>query len=187
MKRTYTSIVSLLLGSLFLYSCETCENPTITQISEADVAWLAYKENSRVNFENEVGDIAPYKFISAVAQNVPGEGYSLGDDCIEKLDSQASLTIQDTTRKHLNLSTYILRRPDSLTVRLAVQNRGDWPIDKDNPTYPSYDVNGHQYFNVFEVLPDSTKPNSVKQILFNKEFGFLHVSFYDGKSLTLKR
>ena len=134
MKRSVTSIFGLLFGSLFFYACETCDNPTITQISEADVSWLVYKEKSLVNFENEVGNIVPYKFASAVAQNVPGEGQSLNDDCIDKLDSQAALTMQDTTRRHPQLVTYILKRPDSLFVKLSVQNRGDWTIDKDNPT-----------------------------------------------------
>jgi len=186
MKRSVTSIFGLLFGSLFFYACETCDNPTITQISEADVSWLVYKEKSLVNFENEVGNIVSYRFTSALAQNVPGEGQSLDDDCFERLDSQAFLTMQDTTKKYPALSTYILRRPDSLSVRLSVESRGDWAIDKDNPTYPSYDVNGLQYFNVFEIKPDSLRPSSVKQILFNKQFGFLYVGFYDGKSLTIR-
>lgn len=190
MKRTVTTVLSLLFGSLFLYSCETCENPKITEPTDVDYDWLVYKinENESPNFENESNQlIESYKYIGFNSQNVPAEGTSLADDCLEKLDTQVIAQIADTTKRYPALYTYILKRPNDLEVRLAVDSRGDWAIDETKPTYQSLEVNGYPYLNVFEVKPDSVRTNSVKKILFNKDFGFLQVDFYDGKQLRLVR
>ena len=190
MRKTVYTIFSVLFGSLFLYSCETCDNPTITYTTAEDNKWLVYDfvDNYNPNFENENDSlIKSFKFQGYIGQNVPGEGVSLTDDCVEKLDTQVFAHLQDTTQRYPSLYTYILKRPDTLEVRVAVENRGDWAIDKENPTYESLEVNGIQYFDVFEVNPDSLKTNSVKQILFNKQYGFLQVDFYDGRQLRLLR
>jgi hypothetical protein len=190
MKRTVYTIFSVLFGSLFLYSCETCDNPTVTVPTDEDNEWLVYDylKYYKPEFENENDSlIKSFKFQGFLSQNTPGEGSSLSDDCIENLDTQVFAQVADTTKRYPSLFTYILKRPDSLEVRVAVENRGDWVIDKDNPTYETLEVNGYDYLNVYEVKPDSVKANSVKKILFNKEFGFLLVDFYDGRQLRLYR
>lgn len=190
MKRTVYTIFSVLFGSLFLYSCETCDNPTITNPTEADTDWLVYDYINyyKPEFENEKDSlIKSFRFQGFMTQNIAAEGTSLSDDCIEKLDTQVFAQLADTTKRYPALYTYILKRPDTLEVRLAVENRGDWAIDQNNPTYPSLEVNGYDYLDVYEVTPDSVKSNSVKKILFNKQFGFLLVDFYDGRQLRLYR
>src|SRR5690606_23037479 len=97
-------------------------------------------------------------------QNVPAEGKSLADDCLDKLDTQVFAKLTDTTNTYPALYTYFLKRPDKTLVRLAVDSRGDWPIDKENPTYANLEVNGFQYQDVFEVTPDSVNRNSVRKI-----------------------
>ncbi|MEJ8757085.1 hypothetical protein WG947_08765 [Pontibacter sp. H259] len=188
MKRTLNSVFGLLFGSMFLYACETCDNPTITTPTQEDFSWLVYKMTSEVAFENEANAlIESYKYIGFNQQTVPAKGVSLNDDCIEKLDTQVVTQIADTTKQYPALFTYILKRPDSLQVRVAVENRGDWLVDKDNPTYETLEVNGYLYYNVYEINPDSVRANSVKKILFNKDFGFLQVDFYDNRQLRLVR
>ncbi|NDK56562.1 hypothetical protein [Pontibacter fetidus] len=190
MKKTVYTIFSVLFGSLFLYSCETCDNPTITATTAEDNKWLVYDYINYYNplFENEQDSlIKSFKFQNFITQNVPGEGSSLTDDCIESLDTQVFAHIADTTKRYPALYTYILKRPDTLEVRVAIENRGDWAIDKENPTYETLEVNGFDYMDVYEINPDSVKANSVKQILFNKEYGFLKVDFYDGRQLRLFR
>lgn len=185
MKKTLTTALMLLAGSTLLFSCENCESPTVTEFTEQDYDWLVYERTSRVNFVNEKEETVEYKFGGVVVNNVPGEGYSVSDECIEKLDSQAYLAITDTTNKNLDLFTYMLKRPDEFSVKLSIENRGDWTLDPTSPTHQTYELDGINYTNVYEILPDSTKPTSVKQILFNKAYGYLYVEFYDGKFLKL--
>jgi hypothetical protein len=188
MKKTVTTIFSLLFGSLFLYSCETCENPTITYPTESDNEWLVYKPGNKPVYKDERDTlIRSYKFIGFLGQNVPGAGASVSDDCLEKLDTQVTAQLSDTTGKHSTFYTYILKRPDSLQVKIAVDNVNAWTLDQNKPTYQTLEVGGNVYADVFEVKADSLKINSVKKVLFNKQYGFLQVEFYNKKRLTLVR
>ena len=185
MKKTITTALTLVLGSTLLFSCETCDNPTVTQLNQQDIDWLVYEEKSEEKFLNEKGDTIEYKFGGALAQTVAGEGYSTSDECIDKLDTQAFMYLQDESKKNDSFITYILKRPHNLILKIGVDGRGDWTIDKDKPTYPEYEVGDRTFINVYEILPDSTKPTSVKRILFNKGYGFLYVGYYNGKSLQI--
>lgn len=188
MKRTVTTIFSLLFGSLFLYSCESCENPTITYPTEDETKWLVYELGDKPVYKDERDTlIRSYKFLGFLGQNVPGEGISLSDECMERLDTQVLAEVSDTTGRYPRLFTYILKRPDSLQVKIAVDNLGDWVLDQNNPTHETLEVDGNVYSNVYEINADSVKLNSVKTVLFNKEYGFLYVDFYNNKKLTLVR
>ncbi|MBB6610773.1 hypothetical protein H7F15_06965 [Pontibacter sp. Tf4] len=183
MKKTLTTVFTLLVGSTLLFSCKDCAQPQVTDPTQSDLDWLVYERTSMVDFVNEKEETVVYKFANTAVNNVPGIGYSVSDECIDKLDSQGWVILQDTTDRNLNLITYFLKRPDKLDVKVSVENRGEWSLDIDNPTYPTIELDGQTYTNVYEVTPDSTKPSSVKQILFNKAYGFLYIGFYDGKYL----
>lgn len=187
MRRAFNTVFTLLAGSILLFSCKDCDDPQVTQVTEDDMAWLVYNTTTKVTFVNEKQEDVLYKFAGGAIQNVPGEGYSINDECIDKLDAQAFATLQDSTKKNLNLITYILKKPNQLEVRVGVENRGDWAINTGNPTYSTHEVGGYLYNEVYEILPDSTKPSDVKRVLFNPTHGFLYVGYYNGKFLELKR
>ena len=122
------------------------------------------------------------------AQQVPGEGFNVADDCIERYDMQAMSIIKNAQKNYPGLATYFLKRPDKFEVTLLVENQGEYTIDESQPTYPSVEVNSTVYSNVFEVIKtDSSKATNLKRLLFNKEFGFISVEYYDGRKLELKQ
>ncbi|NEM99235.1 hypothetical protein [Pontibacter burrus] len=187
MRRAFNTVLTLLAGSIFLFSCKDCDDPQVTDVTKEDMAWLVYNTTTRATFVNEKQENVLYKFSGGAIQNVPGEGYSINDECIDKLDAQAFAMLQDTTKKNLGLVTYILKRPTQLEVRVGVENRGDWPINVGNPTFANHEVGGYLYNEVYEVLQDSTKPSDVKRVLYNPTHGILYVGFYNGKFLELTR
>jgi hypothetical protein len=193
MKATSTTLIAALFCSVFLSSCNTCDDPTIAYPTETESAWLVYpnlavnQNNYKPKFETEKDSIVTFKYMGLNVQNVPGEGVSIADECLSQLDIQAFAQVADSLNRYPSLNTYILKQPNNLKIRLAIQGRGDWAIDPNSPTYTSKEVNGYNYDNVYEIKPDSIKVNSVKQILFNKEYGYLQVDFQDGKQLRAIR
>ena len=181
----------LLLAATALTSCEKCANVTITEPTPEDSEWLVYKQNDTVSFQTEADDVVRYTRTGIYAQNVPGEGFSLEDECIDQVDVQVRTVMEDITNAQPYLGTRILSKPNGLVVELAVGENVDdkavelgvWEIDERSPAYDSLEVNDKMYYEVFEVNPESTAANSISQLLFNKEFGFLRVAFNSGKKL----
>ncbi|MBC5994329.1 hypothetical protein [Pontibacter cellulosilyticus] len=196
MRTTLKASLTLLLGAALFTSCESCETATITPITEEDKTWLAYiqplpadAKPDTIRFVNEKNE--DFKFIRTQLHStqIPGDGYSYDDKCIEQINTQASAVIQDITRKMPGLATYILRKPNELQVKLLVENLGTYEIQEQNPTYPSITIDGVVYEDVFEQdVPgnDTDNKGKVKKIYFNKEHGFIRVEFYGGKLLQLK-
>lgn len=195
MKTTLKTSLALLFGAAILTSCETCENASITPITDEDTSWLSYTKPvpsdgkpDTIRFSNETG--AEVKFIRThlSSSNVPADGYSFDDKCIEKMDTQASAVVQDVTRKMPAMATYILKKPNDLQLKLLVDKLGTYDLDEQNPTHASKEINGITYQNVFEITMngnDTDDKGKLKKIYFNKAFGFIRVEFYGGKLLQL--
>ncbi|WP_106219187.1 hypothetical protein [Pontibacter ummariensis] len=187
MKTTITSLLLLLFGAATLTSCEECGEMKINEPTGEDVKWLVYEKDDIARFLTEEKDTITYVRSVATVQNVPGEGYSASDECVEQLDTQVINIIEDVEKKQPYLGTSILSKTDTLLVRVGVGKLGAWEINKDKPTHQSLEVNGKTYASVFEVKPGnntaSPQPTDVKRILFNKEQGFLSIEFHNGKKL----
>ncbi|WP_242920095.1 hypothetical protein [Pontibacter liquoris] len=182
MKRSLSVGFALLLGTVLFSSCDTCDPATITPLQTGDEAWLTYERGDTIRFINETNQPVTYLCVDLSGGNVPAVGYE-GEKCIAKMDTQAGAIIQDTKNKYLAMGTFITRRPENFTLQLAVENRGTWEVDENNPKYPTLQVNGVNYNNVFEVKLDSTKASDLKRLLYSKEKGFISVEYYDGKKL----
>lgn len=180
-----------MLATLLFTSCKDCDTTT-TQFDEKDVEWLVYDRGDTVRFLNEVGDTVAYTNTALIAEQVPGEGYNVSDNCIGHFDIQAYSVMEDVARnststdKNPGIMTYFLKRENSLEVALAVDKRGEYKLNLAQPTYPSVEVNGVLYNDVYEVINnDASKVTNVKRILYNKQRGFLSVEFYNDKKLEL--
>lgn len=180
-----------MLATLLFTSCKDCETTT-TQFDEKDVEWLVYDRGDSTQFLNEAGDTLTYTNTALIAEQVPGEGYNISDNCIGHFDVQAYSVMEDvarnsnSTNKNPGLATYFLKRENSLDVSVAVDGRGEYKLNLAQPTYPSVEVNDALYTDVYEVINnDASKATNVKRILFNKQRGFLSVEFYNDKKLEL--
>ncbi|MDX5419734.1 MAG: hypothetical protein LPK09_11005 [Hymenobacteraceae bacterium] len=178
---------AFILATFLFTSCKDCDT-TVTQVEDEEAEWLVYDRNDSVTFINEKAEEVLFVNTVLSAQQVPGEGFDISDECIERYDMQGISIIQNTQKSYPGLATYFLKRPDKFEVTLLVENKGEYTIDEDQPTYPTVEVNNTLYTNVFEVInTDATKATNMKRLLFNKEFGFLSVEYYDGKKLELKQ
>ncbi|GGG05291.1 hypothetical protein [Pontibacter amylolyticus] len=182
---------AFMLATLLFTSCKDCDTTT-TQFDEKDVEWLVYDRGDTVRFLNEVGDTVAYTNTALIAEQVPGEGYNVSDNCIGHFDIQAYSVMEDVARnststdKNPGIMTYFLKRENSLEVALAVDKRGEYKLNLTQPTYPSVEVNDVLYTDVYEVINnDASKVTNVKRILYNKQRGFLSVEFYNDKKLEL--
>ncbi|WP_161890791.1 hypothetical protein [Pontibacter russatus] len=190
-KTLYKTLSVLFLAATALTSCEKCGNVAITEPTPEDSQWLVYQQKDTIPFQTETADVVRYTRTGIYAQNVPGEGLSLEDECIDQVDVQVRTVLEDIADAQPYLSTRILSKPNDLVVELAVgENAADkavelgvWEIDERSPSYDSLEVNDRMYYEVFEVNPESTAANNVSQLLYNKEFGFLRVAFNSGKKL----
>ena len=186
MKLSLSSFFILLFATAVVTSCEQCGNVTIMEPTAADVAWLVYRQKDSIRFETELNENVTYARSGIFAQNIPGEGFSPDDECIENINVQVRTLIEDVKDKQPPLGTRILTKPDDLIVEVSVADQGVWEINEQEPTFASIEVNGKSYSNVYEIKPNSTAANSVKRILYNQQFGFLSLEFNNGKKLELK-
>lgn len=196
MKIKLKACLALLFGAALLTSCDTCEKPTVTELTTEDTDWLVYVKPvpangipDTVRFVNQAN--VPVKYVRTQLQSfqVPGEGYSVSDKCVEKIDVEANAVIQDVRGQMPGLATYILRKPNELVVQLLVQQLGVHEIDEKNPTHQSIELGGQTYHQVFEVnVPgnDTDNAGKLKKLYFNKSHGFIRVEFYGGKYLQLQ-
>lgn len=185
MKHSLKLAGAFILATFLFTSCKDCDT-TVTQFDEDDVAWLAYEQNDTVHFLTELGDTVQYRNVGMRAEQIPGEGFNISDDCIERYDVQAYAILEEKTKKSPGLMTYFIKRENSFLVGLAVENNGEFKLDMAAPTYPSLEVNGTPYLNVYEVLQtNNTEAGRVKRILFNQSYGFLSIELYGDKKLEL--
>ncbi len=192
MNKTLLNLSIVLLFALpALTSCEKCGNVMLSEPSVADSEWLVYKKNDTITFKTETGSEFRYARTGIYAQNIPGEGFSAEDECIDQIDIQVRTVMEDVNNEQPFLSTRILSKPNDLVVGVSVGEKvndksveiGVWEIDENSPDHDSLAVNQKMYYNVFELNPNDSKANGVRQILFNKGFGFLRVEFENGKLL----
>lgn len=179
----------VMLATLLFTSCKDCDTTT-TQFDEKDVEWLVYDRGDTIRFLNEGGDTVTYTNAALIAEQVPGEGYNISDNCIGHFDVQAYSVMEDvvknSTTRSPGLATYFLKREKGLEVSVAVNERGEYELNLAQPTYPSVEVNDVLYADVYEVTNnDASKATNVKRILFNKQHGFLSLEFHNDKKLEL--
>jgi len=183
LRSTVTSLFTLLITAALLASCEKCGNVTITKPTAEDSAWLVYKKDAAIAFVTQAKDTIRYKREAIFAQNIPGDGFAVEDECIDALNVQVRTLLEDDADKQPALGTRVLSKPDSLIVELSVGDMGVWEIDKNAPTYESLEVNKKTYYDVFEITPVITQTSRVEKILFNKEFGFLSIRYKSSNPL----
>ncbi|GAB3203243.1 hypothetical protein ABID22_000958 [Pontibacter aydingkolensis] len=196
MKFTLKTCLALLFGSVLFTSCENCKSPSITTFTETDTDWLAYTADAPTDgkpdtiwFTNDAGADIKFTRTQLYANNLPGDGFTFDDKCIDQMNAQAGAIIQDVTRKMPGLATYILKKPNDLQVKLLVEKLGTYEIQEENPTHASLTIDGLTYVDVFEVsIPgnDTDDKGKVKLVYFNKTHGFIRVEFYGGKFLQLQ-
>jgi hypothetical protein len=182
MKRSVSYFFTVLSSALLLSSCKDCDT-TVTPLEESDIAWLSYNNVDSLHYKDEQNKVVTFKKITSTAENVLGEGSQAGDDCIERMDTQAYILFGSDEGQHPVLGTYVLRRPNNLVVKvMASPNNSGFEINKEFPTYPTLEVGMHSYEDVFEFKQDSTNQLSIKQLLYNKNHGILRVEYYNGLS-----
>jgi hypothetical protein len=184
MKTTVKSFLLLLFASATLAACDDCGDISITDPTPEDMQWLVYgTTRDTALFSNEDGDTLTYLRTGIYPQNVPGDGYSISDDCIEQRNTQVTNIIEDKDRKMPYLGTFILKKPDSLIVRVGVGNKNAWEIKGTDETQ-QVTVGEKTYSDAYVLKADSTA-DGPKEVYFNKQDGFLKVEFYGGKKLEL--
>ncbi|WP_266204752.1 hypothetical protein [Pontibacter kalidii] len=188
MKTTVKSFFLLMFASATLASCENCGDISITEPTPEDSQWLVYGTGDNVLFRNEKDDTITYQRTGIYVQSVPGDGYSVSDDCIDKRNTQVTNIIEDKDRKLPYLITYILKKPDSLIVRIGVANKNAWEIKgSDQPQTVTVGEGEDEitYNNAYVLKADSTAADSPKEVYFTKDEGFVKVELYNGKKLEL--
>ncbi|WP_276497319.1 hypothetical protein [Pontibacter litorisediminis] len=188
MKTTVKSFFLLMFASATLAGCDNCGTTSILEPTVEDTQWLVYG-NGDVALFNNAGDTVTYQRTGIYAQNVPGEGYSVTDDCIEKLNTQVTNIIEDKERKMPYLGTYVLKKPDSLIVKVGVGSKNAWEIKPTTDTPQTVEVGEGEtkktYTDVYVLTADSTAADSPKEVYFSKEQGFIKVELYNKKVLEL--
>ncbi|WP_347158937.1 hypothetical protein [Pontibacter chitinilyticus] len=186
MKASVRIALILLLSPVLFSSCNNCDTPVVTSLQPEDTAWLPYKQGDTIRYLNE-SNAAVFFICTEVAQGtIPADGYSPDEKCIDKQNTQADYIIKDIKDKYNALATLIVRKPESLEVKLAAEKNSSWEIDENNPKYPSLELNGTTYSQVFEVNLDSTKTGSLKRLLYSQTNGFIRAEYYDGRLLQLR-
>ncbi|GHA79077.1 hypothetical protein GCM10007389_36490 [Pontibacter akesuensis] len=179
--------------------CEKCANVSFSEPTLAETEWLVYGnlqkavadqqrdlKDTILFLDEETKDTIRYFRTGIYAQSLPGDGYSIEDQCIEQLNTQMTNIIEDESKRNPLLATSILSKPDSLLIRIGVDKTGSWAIDPNGVTLPQMLINGKEYYDVYELTGTGTKPTDVKKLYFNKEYGFLEVHFVnDKKKLSL--
>jgi len=186
MKKALTLALSLFCTAALLSSCEQCGTPVITEPTAADSAWLVYAKEDSAIFEDKAGNRIKYTATDSISQTVLGADVDPGSNCFDKLDTNSIVILKDKAKVFPALATFIYKTPTKLEVRLAVESSEEKVLTIDSPTYASKVINGVTYENVYEVTMQKLKDYSAKQVLFNKEYGFLYIELHNGKTLTRK-
>lgn len=183
MKTTVKSFLLLVFASAFLAACEKCNNINITEPTQSEIAWLVYNSNDTLYFRTEAGDTVMYRRTGIYAQNVPGEGYSVEDECIEELNTRVTNILEEEQRQQPFLATSVFSKPDSLLIKIGVGNNSSWMVDTTS-AMQEVTVLGNTY-DAFVFEGTNTTATAPKTVYFNKIDGFLKIEFNDGKKLEL--
>src|SRR5688500_4742138 len=106
-KTIYRSLLLLFLAASALTSCEKCGNVLITEPTPEDSEWLVYRQNDTTAFQTETNDTVRYVRTGIYAQNVPGEGFTVEDECIDQIDVQVRAVMEDVADAQPYLGTRI--------------------------------------------------------------------------------
>ncbi|OKL38443.1 hypothetical protein [Pontibacter flavimaris] len=184
MKTTVKSFFLLMFASATLASCENCGEISITEPTAEDSQWLVYGTGDTALFRNEEGDTLTYLRTGIYAQNVPGDGFSVTDDCIDQRNTQVTNIIEDKERKQPYLGTYILKKPDSLIVKIGVGSKSAWEIKSSDVTQ-EVTVGETVYPEAYVFAGTTTTADEPRTVYFTKDEGFVYVEMNNGKKLEL--
>ncbi|TPE44485.1 hypothetical protein [Pontibacter mangrovi] len=183
MKTTVKSFFLLILASATLAACDDCGNISITEPTPEDSQWLVYGTGDTALFKDQAGNTITYLRTGIYAQNVPGDGFSVTDDCVSQRNTQVTNIIEDKDRKLPYMGTYILKKPDSLIVKIGVGDKAAWNITSSTPT-EDYKLNDTLYTAYILERADTATEGPAK-VYFTKEKGFVKVEFDNENSLEL--
>lgn len=169
-----------------LASCDNCGEITITEPTPEDSQWLVYGAGDTVKFKNLSvdGDTVTYFRTGIYVQSLPGDGYSVTDDCIEQRNTQLTNIIEDQQRQLPFMATYILKKPDSLIIKVGIGTNVAWEISPNDDPTEEVSV-GDKKFNAYVLEGSTTNANDPKTVYFNKEKGFLMVELNNGNRFEL--
>lgn len=173
-----------MFASATLAACDDCGDITVTEPTIEDTEWLVYGSGDTALFRNGNGDTITYLRTGIYAQSVPGDGFSISDDCIEERNTQVTNIIEEKNRSLPYLGTFILKKPDSLVVKIGVGNKSAWEI---RPTDETQEVTVGEttYPDAYVFEGSTTTAEEPKTVYFNKTKGFLYVELNNGTTLEL--
>lgn len=183
MKQIYTfTSLGLFAVLLFFSSCNDC-NVSVAQFENGDSNWTVYKSRDTLRMVDE--NNSEFRFVNTrvTSDPVPGDGFSPADACIEQYYTRRASVMQESNNpKRLpGLTVVALKRPNDIQISLVTVNRGELRIpDINSPNAATLEVNGFTYNNVFELVNNDSIPDGVRRILFNREYGFLQVEYFEG-------
>ena len=183
MKQIYTfTSLGLFAVLLFFSSCNDC-NVSVAQFENGDSNWTVYKSRDTLRMVDE--NNTEFRFVNTrvTSDPVPGDGFSPADACIEQYYTRRASVMQESNNpKRLpGLTVVALKRPNDIQISLVTVNRGELRIpDINSPNAATLEVNGFTYNNVFELVNNDSIPDGVRRILFNREYGFLQVEYFEG-------
>lgn len=179
-------LVAVFVFAAFLFtSCKECD-VTTTQIEEEDVEWLVYERPDTIHFLTEAGDTVIYRNTLLRAEQIPGEGYNVSDNCIGQFDVQAVSVMEDVERVSPGIAVVFIKRENVFDLSLLVAERGEFKLNLAEPNYETYELNDVIYTDVYQVMSNNANDEkNVKRILFNKTHGFLSLEFHNDKKLVL--
>ncbi|WP_230392041.1 hypothetical protein [Pontibacter sp. FD36] len=178
--------LSLFGASLWLSSCNDCETK-VAQFENGNSSWTVYNaRDSLLMVDSNTPDtIRVFLNTRVNSDPIPGDGFGPADVCIEQYYTRRTSVMQHNNRRFPALTVVAVRMPDSIRVSLVVAGRAELRIpDVNTPDHATLPVGGVTYQDVFDLTnPDSTA-TGVRRILFNREFGFLQVAYFNGRTFT---
>lgn len=173
-------------GLLGLGACNDCTTSVAT-FENGDSNWTVYNARDTLLMVDDTDIVRVFVNSRVNSDVVPGEGFDVTDACIEQYYTRRSSVMQHAASPRLfpALTVVALKSPETVFINLVVAQRADLPIpDINTPQHAQLTLEGVTYQNVFDINSDDSDSNDVKRILFNREFGFLHVEFTNGRTLT---
>lgn len=188
MKPLYSFLYLILCcATLGLSSCNNCES-VVSQFENGDSTWTVYNQGDTLRMVDNTDTVRVFINSQVNSELIPADGFSLSDECIEQYYTRRTSIMQHASnpRRFPGLTVVALRTPETIRVNLVVVNRGDFPIpDINNPQLDELTLEGVTYRDVFDLtVEEPGTPSGLSRIQFNREFGFLHVEYADGRTLT---
>ncbi len=171
---------------LWLSSCNDCTT-SVAQFENGDGDWTVYEARDTLLMVDDTDIVRVFVNTRINSDPVPGDGFGPADACIEQYYTRRTSVMQHAASPRLfpALTVVALKTPETIRINLVVAQRADLAIpDINTPQYAQLTLEEVTYQNVFEITNEDSGPDGVKLIQFNREFGFLHVEFSDGRTLT---